>query len=581
MATALVEPDTDPKQLNEVRYFLCWLYWEAEDFYRAAVLGEFLARRFPDHPAASSAAKISMAAFEQLYNRAVASGGGKENTDFEARRMAEMADFIVRRWPGTPDADIAFGVLVSYAIRNDQIGQAEKLLAEASAESRPRLELQLGNAMWSRYLDLAQPGRSADAAALGKIKQTAEKYLRSGRKAEQDADEVSDAAATGALYLAQILLSDGKYDEAIELLEDKKSGPLTLASSNHRVASRAAYVVEAYKAALRAYVSANPPQEKKTLQTLEKLEAAVQDASNGRAAEEQLTRIYIGMGVGLQKQIDALRQSGQEQQAELVATAFGQFLDRIQARQDTLNWPTRVWLAQTYYQMGDGEAVNRLPPGAKPLTRQSRDYLLKARDAYRKLLDEAAQDPKLAPKETSLLAARMQLAECYRALGQYKEASEAIVSILKEKEASLVAQRAAAYAYQGRGQEDARYLEQAIYGGDRAPSGQNVVWGWLKISQVTGRTGKDNQQFRDAFFEARLNIARCRYLIAMKNSGDKKTEDLAKAKQNVQSLAQLYPDLGGDAWRGEFDALLKQIQKAGGEKPTGLAEFPTKSGSSG
>jgi tetratricopeptide (TPR) repeat protein len=175
----------------------------------------------------------------------------------------------------------------------------------------------------------------------------------------------------------------------------------------------------------------------------------------------------------------------------------------------------------------------------------------------------------------------MQLGECFRALGQYKEASESIATILKNKEASLVAQRAAAYAYQGRGQEDVRYLEQAIYGGDRAPSGQNLVWGWLKISQVTGRAANENQQFRDAFFEARLNIARCRYLIAMKNTGAKKTDDLAKARQNVQSLAQLYPDLGGDAWRGQFDDLMKQIQKASGEKPTGLAEFPTKGGSSG
>ena len=73
--------------------------------------------------------------------------------------MANMAEFIARRWPGTPDADTAFGVLVSYAIRNNRIDDAERLVAEASDQSRPRLELQLGNAMWGRYLELSQARR--------------------------------------------------------------------------------------------------------------------------------------------------------------------------------------------------------------------------------------------------------------------------------------------------------------------------------------------------------------------------------------------------------------------------------------
>jgi hypothetical protein len=38
-------------------------------------------------------------------------------------------------------------------------------------------------------------------------------------------------------------------------------------------------------------------------------------------------------------------------------------------------------------------------------------------------------------------------------------------------------------------------------------------------------------------------------------------------------MLQLYPTLGGDHWRGEFDALAKQIQVAAGQKPMGLQEF--------
>jgi len=578
-AATLVEPETDLRQLNEVRYFLCWLYWESQDFYRAAILGEFLARRFPDHPAASSAAKISMAAFEQLLSRAASGGSRKGDTEFESRRMAQMAEFISKRWPGSPDADVAFGVLVSYAIRTNRIGDAEKLLAETSEKSRPRLELQLGNAIWARYLDLSRPSAAnkIDAAELAGLKQSAEKYLRSGFDAAVEEDEVSDAAATAALYLVQAQLSDGNYDEATKLLENKKAGPLTLVSGSHAVASRPAFVAETSKPALRAYVSTTPPQEKKALETMKSLEKSLKAAGDENAASEQLTRIYIGIGIGLQKQAEELRKQGQEREAERVTAAFAKFLDRIEIGPAS-NWPTRMWLAQTYYNMGSGGLDPRDAGTEKPLSKSATEYLTKARDAYQKLLEEVAKDPKAAPSADSLTAARMQLGESYRALAQYQQAIDAFSEILKEKETSLAVQKAAAYAYQGRGQkETVEWLERAIQGGERMPAtGQNRVWGWLKISNVAARGARQNEQFKDVFFEARFNIAKCRYLIAMKKSGAEQKQDLIKAQQNVQSLVQLYPDLGGDAWRERFDELLKDIQKALGEKTVGLGESPPK-----
>ena len=92
-------------QLNEVRYFLCWLYWEAGDYYQAAVLGDFLARRYPDHPAAAASAKLALASFERLQQAAAQAGGKPQDVEFEARKMAEIAEFMTRRWPDTPAAE--------------------------------------------------------------------------------------------------------------------------------------------------------------------------------------------------------------------------------------------------------------------------------------------------------------------------------------------------------------------------------------------------------------------------------------------------------------------------------------------
>jgi tetratricopeptide (TPR) repeat protein len=570
VASTLVEVDTDPALLNEVRYFLCWLYWEAEDFYRAAVLGEFLARRFPDHPAASSAAKISMAAFERLYNQALASGSKKNDGDFEARHMAQLAEFIVRRWPGTEDADAAFGVLVSIAIRTGRTDDAERLLGQASKQSRPRLELLLGNALWGRYLELSKTDAESPAGAesLSKLKASAIKYLQSGGNTASKEMSVSDSGVTAALYLVQALLSDGEYSEAIRRLEEKETGLLTLITKKHPTASKPAYAIEAYKAALRAYVSVTPPQDKKAVAAMQSLEKLVTSNNADGKAAEQLMRIYISMGVALQKQLEELQSAGKREEATRVAGAFAKFLDRIGAEQAEADWPTRVWLAQMYYSLGTGDQSDPAGNGTRsaPIAtadKSAREHLNKSLIAYQKLLDEVAKDPKLAPSESAVLAVKMQLGECFRALGRYGDALDTFSDILRDKEASLAVQRAAALAYQERGQrEDAQWLERAIHGGYKVKAtGRNRIWGWLRISQVAGRAAQSDPKFWDSFFEARFNLSKCRYLAAIKQSGDERQQDLARARQSIQSLAQLYPKLGGEQWKPQFDRLTRDIQR--------------------
>lgn len=570
-ATTLVDDDTDPKLLNEVRYFLCWLYWESEDYHRAAVLGEFIARRYPDHPAAASAAKLAMASYERLYNLANTEAGSSSG-DFEAARMADMAEFITRRWPGGEDAAAAQSVLVSIAIRGNRIEDAERLLAEASEQSRPRLEMQLGNAMWMRYGELSRAnGKSPpDADTMAKLKDSAVKYLRSGIEAARGESQPSDSVAAAGLFLAQALLSDEKYDEAISVLEDEKVGPLTLVKQAHPVASRPAFAAEAYKAALSAYVLSSSPDEEKTQAVMQSLEDAVK-AGGGSA--EQLTQIYIGLGVALSKQAAQLREAGRDADARRINAAFAQFLDRIAAGQEHATWPVRAWLAQTYYNMGVSERAGPSMAPRKP-GEAEHAYLMKARDAYQQLIADAAKNPALPSSETSVLAARMQLGECSRELGEYKAALDAFSAVLKERESSLSAQKAAAQTYQERGDaEDPRWYENAIHGGYRLKStGQNRIWGWHKLSTIAARMARTDEKYREMFFEARYNVARCRYLAATKSTGEDRKQDLAKAKQSIQSVAQVYPDLGGEHWRGKFDALLKEIQKAAGQKQVGLAE---------
>ena len=98
------------------------------------------------------------------------------------------------------------------------------------------------------------------------------------------------------------------------------------------------------------------------------------------------------------------------------------------------------------------------------------------------------------------------------------------------------------------------------------PDGQNVVWGWGKISQLTSSR---SQAPRDAFFNARYHVALCRFLWG-KAANDPSV--INKSATDITRVHALYPGLGGPEQKAKFDQLLKSIQQELGDKPVGLPE---------
>jgi tetratricopeptide (TPR) repeat protein len=517
-----------------------------------------------------------MASFEQLYALAASGKRKGDNGDFEGSHMVQMAELIAKRSPGTEDADRAFAVLCNYAIRSGRLDQADKLLGEVSAQTRPQLEMQLGSATWMRYLDISRPGQTPppDEAGLTKLKTAACKYLESGFASlrKQTDAPANELGVTTGLFLAQALLNDAKYPEAIEVLEDEKAGPLKLIAHENPIAVKPQFAIEAYKAALRAYISISPPQDDKALATMQALEKVIKSRGNDEKSSEQLNLIYMSMGGALQKQIEDLRAEGKDAEAKRAGMAFAKFVDKMGTQQGA-TWTTRSWLAQSYLTMASDRHAGGNSAGnngmTAPLDNAARVYYTKARDAYSQLIKDAAADPKAAPSPTAVLQARLKLAECYRALGQFDKAIEAYSAVLKEKETSLDVQRAAAITYAERGQrEDPKWFENAIHGGNKAKAdGQNLVWGWVKISSMVAQAARKDKSFRDSFFDARLNIARCRYHAAMKKEGNARRDDLTNAKQGIESLSRVYPDYGGEKFKPQFEELLKDIQREEGKLP--------------
>ena len=105
------------------------------------------------------------------------------------------------------------------------------------------------------------------------------------------------------MYLAQNQLSEGNYAEALRLLDEPKVGPLTLVREKHESAARPEFVVETYKAALRADVSVTPPRIEQAIDAMKGLEAAV--AAGGTTRPDQLMQIYVSLAKSLSEQLAA------------------------------------------------------------------------------------------------------------------------------------------------------------------------------------------------------------------------------------------------------------------------------------
>jgi tetratricopeptide (TPR) repeat protein len=567
-ARDLADGQTPPADLNAVRYFLCVIYWEEGRIEDAAVMAEFVAVRHPESQYAPNAASVALAAWEKMYRDGRAAGaaaaGAAGSSAFAGKKLAEMAQLVAAHWPDAPEAAPAVNILISVAISENRVDEAEKLLAKLPAEKRATAQLSLGAALWAQYLRMTA-GRDAqfDAAA-NAVREKAATLLTTGFAEYRKSGPPTTNATIASLYLVQLLLSRADAAASLDVLEDAEVGPLTLVQSESEVAASPELILETYKTSLRTYLSIQPPHREEAQDVMKSLDEFV--ATQGDAAAEKLTQIYLGLGVQVQRQMKDLTAAGQGAQAEQMAAAFGDLLARVTERSDSSDWKVRNWIAETNLQIGQG-----LP------AEQAKPYLLRAQQSYDAVLALAKQGGAGAPSAARVLNVRRRLADCLVALGKYKEGVEQYAQVLSKKPAMLEMQQAAAAAYQAWGvaEKQLTALDKSIQGASPGSDGKNAIWGWIRLAQQADnarrraaaladkdpQAAENAQRFEDLFYEARYHVAEVRFVAAGFTQGEARGQQLEAARRNIESMRTLYPDLGGPKWKAAFEALLKQVNQ--------------------
>jgi hypothetical protein len=576
LALSLRDGAVPMDDVNVVRYYVCFLEYQSGNFYDAAVMGEFLAKKYPQSVGARQGAKIALSAYLNGYNEA------KEGErDFDNRHLHDIADYITKRWAGEAEADDAWKVLVAIATREHKMDKAMELLAkipEASA-GRGEAELAAGQALWSDFLSERRKdekdGRKSQTE-LDTLKTQAQSTLESGvarlRKPVDEGGEVTYSLAAAALSLAQLYLdsSSNQPEKAAALLDDPKIGPVTLVSKKDPVILKGPnFAVETYKLALRAAVATQNI--KRAQEIMKELDDLIKTGGDASAAETA-TRIYIMLGRELEEQITQLRRDPTKgDEIKKVSEGFEKFLQRISESEAGNTLSSLNWVAQTYYSLG-----NSFDTGGATLPPESLAYYEKSRATDEKILK--AGTALAGFTDDSKLNVQLRQAKCMRRMKQFKAAVDLLEGVLKQKPMLLEAHKEAALCYEDwAGTKDpagkVTYYDLAIKGArksskDKYGREENTIWGWNKLANMVAR----DKKFDEVFHEARFHLAQCHWLQSQEQKGTEKQATLQQAETDIIYTTRLKPDMGGEEMKRKYDNLVRTIQKALGRQATGLPQ---------
>lgn len=559
--------DEELMAVNQARYLLTFLFYDAKRFHDAATMGAFLGERYPNAKGSRQASTIAMASWQQLQRQEATEWA--QDAKSQCARVAEM---IMRTWPDQPETADAAVVAIASAIEARRPDQMIAIVEQVPAESPRRGEvlLRAGTAL---YREIQEARRAEES-----VRPAAETIAAWQAKAIASLDQGLASIAAGsaptpigvaaALARAQLAMEAGDQELVGRILVSKEYGPWAVLQGDDKQFTEGPLANSALSLALRFFIGADKLEEAD--QAMTRLEAL---AGTGDEASAKLTAMYLAMGRDLQGQLEALsvgdRAGTPEAQAEAdkILGGFEKFLERVGNRDDKVS--SQMWVASTFLTLGSGEGTGKVVSKEK-----AGAYLTKAAQVYEKLLAKGGDE--ITKFESAI---RLKMANIYRERGKWDEALGHLDWILGDpsRQNLLDVQIQAAQLLQAAGEKSddkaqaADYLKQAIAG---RKNGTSVMWGWGGLSNKLVRqafSGNDEKALKTQaqFFEARYNVARCRFERA-ELPDQEKAKLLEMTFNDIAITYKLYPGLGGEAMKKRFDKLLRQVQTARGEEAKGL-----------
>lgn len=573
LAFALAKPSDDKKELMQSRLFYAYTNYWLHKNYEAAVLAQFVARTADkdDSALGLDAAYIAMAAFVQAY------GESKAPIDQRGEDMqliVKACNLVVDRWPSSDKANEALMIL-------GKMLSAQKKPAEAAVQfgrippadpKYPDAQLAAGQAYWTAYLSSARMTGSDKPSAdqLTSWQKSAEDHLRSGiQKMTETSPKGGESPAEliGAkLSLAQMLISQDKYPDALKLLSDDPHSVIKavqIPDEKDRpeigVKSRR-FASETYKLIMRAHIGMqNTEKAREAMKTLEKI-------AEGGGAEggDEILQLFVGLGKLLKEDLERLRANNETERFEKLMTSFETFLNDMASRKEGQSFGSLSWIGETYFALGESVAADATKSSA---------FFEKAGNAFTEILNRAAADQNFA-SPPQLFGVKLRQTYVLRLKKDFAPADVLMVDLLKQKPMDLKVQIAAAELYQDwgtSGQADgAKKLIPAIQGNTKqVPPG--LMWGWGQIATKLRKSKEfpENPLYFENFLTASYNSSLCRYKFGREQSVKEKQTVLGGARTELVTTSAVTKDMP-DEWYQKFNALYRDVLTEMGQTPSDL-----------
>lgn len=551
MAISFTSEDTPIEDINLIRYQMCFCYYTMKDYFRAALIGEFLLDRFPSVNGSRESAAIAMYSYWDLYQAA-----DPASKKFEEQKVDKICSKIVATWPKAAESAEATRMLIAIAIESGQLDRAVELLNQVPTDSthRASIELNTGQALWVSYLrqkrDATNAGTlAAQTSKLNGVRAQAEKLLAAGVPSVT-AENINRSKAKSILSLAKIYAEKKDGTKTLALLEHPETGLIKLADSKNAAVQDPRLRLDIYRTALKGYVHSIAPNSDagSIAATMEKasgvmggLKSVTAEIENG---DKMLVSLYYAFANDIKSKMDSISSIGAKKNFSAGLSDFLQGAANSSSDFQVIMWAagTLIKVADSFHQAGEkAEATN----------------LYQAADKVLGLIQSKSIEVSAGNKLDVLRNQGKALA----GQGNYDEALPKFVQYLAVKPTTLDVQIDAALALQNSGEKsgETSNLVKAIMGMEvkdaKTKTAKKIVWGWGRLSQMIA----NRPQFKEQFLVARYNLAKTRLLYHRIKPNSKL---MGMALKDIDVARKKYPDLGGRDMKSKYEALIKEIEAA-------------------
>jgi tetratricopeptide (TPR) repeat protein len=527
-ALKLAKEGIEPDVLAFLRYKLGFAHFQNKNYYEAAVLGEYVARRQSNSQYAAPAAHLALESHARRFDE---HSKRNESTVFEEECIARLADYVTKTWPVRPEADAARLLLGDLHLRFDRFEAAGKVfesVPDGSAQSA-QLLARAGATFWRLYVVSATvPPEQRDSNQLNqtllRARSNMTRSIAQYRKSLEQGAEVPVEMVEVAISLAESAIEAGEPTEAVRLMQEFV--PKTQAQSNLKPLELRGLVV-----LLRGCINSKDLQAAE--QTMKRIEATGKDLA-------QITRIYLDLGKQLQAEMERLKALGDQEKYRITRTSYVTFLEQMAARRDGQTFLTLQWTGEAFFGL---EMYEQAGERFSQIIRRT-------------LADPAFLDQTRPENRSALLQAKLRNVTALRKQKRYSEAWDEIRPLPAESNTAKDPMHVGPTTNLDIIVERGLVLEEwsALVPAKLKTAIDHWVYWGQQLEKLSPRPAQ--------YWDVRLHLLRCLVARARKATDPKeRDQSLRQAEQQMLVLIKTSAALGGPTYKSQFKAIQSELEK--------------------